>query len=183
MNLTLLYLVFSMVAAAVILLALSSRQQKAAGLPGGRVIYADTRHWGPVEKPFYDAELGLTGKPDYLVEQGGNIIPVEVKSARNVQAPYDAHIFQLAAYCLLVSRQKGKRPPYGLIHYVARPSASPGQGGTTFVIDYTPELEQAVLNLLNEIRASERLKDVPRSHQLPHRCARCGYRSLCDQKL
>ena len=65
-------------------------------------------------------ELGLVGKPDYLVESAGQLIPVEVKSTRNSNAPYDAHIFQLAAYCLLVQRQLGKRPPYGILHYANR---------------------------------------------------------------
>ena len=37
----------------------SDRQQKAAGLPGGRVIYTDTRGWGKVEKPLYHEAFGL----------------------------------------------------------------------------------------------------------------------------
>ncbi len=182
MSQAVLYLAFFLVAAAVVMLLLTARQQKAAGLPGGRVVYSDTHRWGPVEKPLYDATLGLTGKPDYIVDQEGVLIPVEVKSARNVQAPYDSHIFQLAAYCLLVSRQHNKRPPYGLIHYAAR-STAPGQAGTTFTIDYTPALESALLDLLNEMRAQEFAKEINRSHELPQRCVRCGYRSMCDQWL
>jgi CRISPR-associated exonuclease Cas4 len=46
------------------LLWLSRRQVRAAGLPGGRVIYTDTQKWGAVSEPFYDSTLGLTGKPD-----------------------------------------------------------------------------------------------------------------------
>jgi len=60
----------------------SGRQRKAAGLPGGRVIYTDTHGWGEVEKPLFYQALGLTGKPDYLIQQHGQIIPVEVKSGR-----------------------------------------------------------------------------------------------------
>ncbi|MBL8107982.1 MAG: hypothetical protein JNJ72_20605, partial [Anaerolineales bacterium] len=56
----------------------SNRQQKSAGLPGGRVIYTDTRGWGKVEKPLYYPALALTGKPDYLIEKNGQLIPVEV---------------------------------------------------------------------------------------------------------
>lgn len=156
---------------------LASRQQKMAGLPAGRVIYSDTSHWGTVEKPLYDAILGLTGKPDYLVEagnvEGDLIIPVEVKSHHTGQAPYDSHIFQLAVYCLLVERQLGRRPPYGLLKY-------PDQ---VYSVDYTPALEQALLNTLDAMRSAERRKDVPRSHNSPPRCARCGFRSVCDQNL
>ena len=156
---------------------LASRQQKQTGLPAGRVIASDTSRWAPVEKPLYDAVLGLAGKPDYLVEATGEagdpIIPVEVKSHHTGQAPYDSHIFQLAAYCLLVERQLGRRPPYGLLKY-------PDQ---VFSIDFTPALEAELRSTLDAMRAAERLKTVNRSHNAPQRCARCGYRSVCDQNL
>ncbi len=152
---------------------LSVRQRKRAGLPGGRIIYTDTRAWGAFEKPLYDPGLGLTGKPDYLVEQNGRIIPVEVKSGRTPEAPYDSHIFQTAAYCLLVEKTTGKRPPYGILHYPNR----------DFAVDYTPELESALLDLLAEMRRDERRESVDRSHDVGSRCLGCGFRSVCDQKL
>ena len=158
---------------ALVLLWQASRSQRAIGLPAGRVIYADTRNWGAVEQPLYDAELGLVGKPDYLVETGGQVIPVEVKSSPVTTAPYDAHVFQLVAYCLLVQRHYGKRPAYGILHYPNR----------TFAIDYTAQLEQQLLQLLEEMHAQERRKDVPRSHESAARCSRCGFRATCDQRL
>jgi len=167
------YLALALIIIALLLLWLSARRQMEAGLPGGRVIYTDTRGWGPVEKPLYDPGLGLTGKPDYLVEKGSQIIPVEVKSSRVVDAPYDSHIYQLAAYCLLVQRTLGSRPPYGILRYNNR----------TFAIDYTPQLETALIELLNEMRVSGEHKEQDRSHNSPERCARCGYRSTCDQAL
>jgi CRISPR-associated exonuclease Cas4 len=158
---------------ALVLLWQASRSQRALGLPAGRVIYADTRSWGPVEQPLYDAELGLVGRPDYLVETGGQVIPVEVKSSPVTTAPYDAHIYQLAAYCLLVQRHYGKRPAYGILHYPNR----------TFAIDYTAELEGRLLGLLEELHTQERRKDLPRSHESAARCSRCGFRTICDQRL
>jgi CRISPR-associated exonuclease Cas4 len=161
----------------IILFWLATRQQKIAGLPAGRVVYSDTSRWGVVEKPLYDAVLGLTGKPDYLVETGDAeadpVIPVEVKSRHSGQAPYDSHIFQLAAYCLLVERQFGRRPPYGLLKYPDR----------VFSIDFTPALETALCSTLDDMRAAERGKEVARSHNSSRRCARCGYREVCDQNL
>ncbi len=158
---------------ALILLWLSARKQRSAGLPGGRVIYTDTQSWGPVEKPLYDRALGLTGKPDYLVEKNGQIIPVEVKSGPAPDAPYDSHIYQLAAYCILVERNLGSRPPYGIIHYKDR----------DFAIDYTHDLENAVLDVLAEMRRDERREEINRSHDVPARCNKCGYQKGCEQKL
>ena len=99
-----LFLAFLFIALAILLFWLAKREQNAAGLPQGRVIYADTSRWSPVESPLYDARSGLTGRPDYLVDDGDYIIPVEVKSSQIHARPYDSHIFQLAAYCRLVER-------------------------------------------------------------------------------
>jgi CRISPR-associated exonuclease Cas4 len=158
---------------AVVLFILANRQRRAAGMPAGRVIYSDTGQWNKVEKPLYDAILGLTGKPDYLVAQSGYSIPVEVKSSWAPSAPLEGHLYQLATYCLLVERLTGKRPPYGILHYRNR----------TFAIDYTQELETHLLELLGEIRQQERRGEAERSHAEPARCARCGYRNICDQVL
>jgi CRISPR-associated exonuclease Cas4 len=168
-----LYIALVLFIVAVIFFVQSSRQRREAGLPGGRVIYTDTRAWDEVEKPLFSNELGLTGKPDYLVEQNGKLIPVEVKTGRVPDAPYDSHIFQLAAYCLLVEKTYGKRPPYGIIHYSNR----------DFAVDYTPQLESALLDHLADMRRDELRKDVPRSHEDAARCRRCGFRKVCDQSL
>jgi len=126
-----------------------------------------------LERPLYNDLLGLTGKPDYLVQEKGQIIPVEVKSGRAPESPYDSHIYQLAAYCLLVEKSYGKRPPYGIIHYENR----------DFAVDYTPELESSLLDLLAEMRRDEMKREVERSHEQAARCARCGFKSACDQSL
>jgi CRISPR-associated exonuclease Cas4 len=168
-----LYLVLLLFLIALIFFWQSGRQRKEAGLPGGRVIYTDTRGWGKLERPLYDQLLGLTGKPDYLVQQNGRIIPVEVKSGRAPEAPYDSHIYQLAAYCLLVEKNYGKRPPYGIIHYNDR----------DFAVDYTPELESSLLDLLADMRRDEMKREVDRSHEQAGRCARCGFKNVCDQSL
>ena len=159
--------------AALVLLWWSSKQRRASGLPPGRIISSDTDRWGKVEKALYDPISGLTGKPDYLIEEKDFLIPVEVKSSRAPSLPHDSHIYQLAAYCLLVERVYGKRPPYGILRYRDQ----------TFSIDYTPALQSDLEHLLDAIRAQERRGEAGRSHHEPARCARCGYRNICNQRL
>ena len=168
-----LYLILFLFLLALVFFWQSGKQRREAGLPGGRVIYTDTDGWGAVERPLFYQPLKLTGKPDYLVRQNGVIIPVEVKSGRAPEAPYDSHIFQLASYCLLVEKTYGKRPPYGILHYNDR----------DFAIDYTSELEFALMDLLADMRRDGIKDDVERSHEHAARCARCGFRNLCDQSL
>jgi CRISPR-associated exonuclease Cas4 len=159
--------------AALALLWISARQRRSTGLPEGGIRYSDTGQ--RVEKTLYDPISGLAGKPDYLVEADGALIPVEVKSGRAPSIPHDSHIFQLAAYCRLVERVHGQRPPYGILRYRDR----------TFPVPFTPELEGQLDALLADMRRPERKKNSSRerSHQEPARCARCGYRSICDQRL
>jgi CRISPR-associated exonuclease Cas4 len=168
-----LYLALALFILAIFFFRRSTIERKEAGIPAGRIIYSDTRGWGKVEKPLYSSELELTGKPDYLVQQNGWIIPVEVKSGHAPETPYDSHIYQLASYCLLVEKTYGTRPPYGIIHYENR----------DFAIDYTSELEQSLTDLLVEMKRDEHRKDVPRSHEQAARCTRCGFKNVCDQSL
>lgn len=150
-----------------------ARQRRATGLPSGRVIYDDSRARIKVERPLYDSTLGLTGKPDYVIKQGQTLIPVEIKSGYAPPRPYESHIYQLAAYCLLIQRATGSRPSTGIIQYRNR----------SFEVDYTPEIEKEIMDLLEEIRYQEKRGEAGRSHDDPGRCARCGFRSLCEQRL
>jgi CRISPR-associated exonuclease Cas4 len=74
---------------------------------------------------------------------------------------------------LLVERAFGKRPPHGILRYTNR----------TYAIDYTPELENALRDLLIEMRTHEHRQTVNRSHDSAARCSRCGFRGICDQKI
>ena len=133
----------------------------------------DHDEWGKNENPFYDPTFNLTGKPDYLVENDQGIIPIEVKSKHLTAAPFDSHIYQLAAYCLLITQTFGIRPPYGILHYPNKDIA----------IDYTSELEIDVIDLIREIRSQSRRRSLERSHQSHERCRSCGYNYECDQAL
>jgi CRISPR-associated exonuclease Cas4 len=74
---------------------------------------------------------------------------------------------------LLVEKTYGKRPPYGIIHYENR----------DFAIDYTRELETALIELIADMREDDVRREVDRSHEQASRCKRCGYRDICEQRL
>lgn len=166
-------LAFFLAALALLLLWLAGRQRRRLGLPEGRVLYQDTDRGQPVAQPLYAADLGLSGRPDYLVRSARGLVPVEVKSGRSPKKPYDSHVFQLAAYCALVERACGQRPPHGIIRYPER----------SFQVEYSRQLELELIELLEEIRGKLALEDVARSHEAPARCRACGYLELCEQSL
>lgn len=148
--------------------------QEQTGLPTGRVIYTDTATWFPNQEMLRSMALQLVGKPDYLVEQkDGRIVPVEVKSGPAPDEPWEGHLLQLAAYCLLVEENYGLRPDYGILQYEDH----------AYAIDYTAELEDELLDVLAEMREGLFEQELNRDHEIPALCASCGVRSSCNQRL
>lgn len=162
-----------LVALALLLFWVAGRQRRQLGLPEGRLLYEDMGAGQVVAQPLYAADLGLSGRPDYLVQGAQGLVPVEVKSGRSPSRPYDSHVFQLAAYCALVERTFGQRPSYGILRYPRR----------SFQVEYSQDLESRLLALLQEMRAKLGWGEVDRSHQAAARCHACGYLDLCEQHL
>jgi CRISPR-associated exonuclease Cas4 len=163
----------ALVALALILFALSRRLRMASGLPHGRVIYSDAGAWQRNDQSLFSAQYQLVGKPDYLVRTDEGIVPVEVKSSPAPQQPRPGHVLQLAAYCLLVEEQLGEHVPHGIIHYADR----------QFAIDYTPALRAELLRAMGEMRSVLAHGDAHRNHADARRCAACGLREACDERL
>lgn len=147
------------------------RLRAATGLPWAPVAYCDTNARSP-ERPLVACRLGLVGKPDYLIEKHGHLIPMEIKPGRNTTRPYESDLMQLAAYCLLIEETTGTAPPYGLLRYADR----------TFRLSYTARVREETLALIEEMRAALD-NECDRSHDDPARCFGCGFASMCDQAL
>ena len=169
-------------------LAGARRAERGSGLPAGKLLYSDTgfplgrvapivlgRQGERQEQPLLSRRLNLVGRPDYLVETDEGVVPVEAKSARCPAGgvPHASHVMQLAAYCLLVEDTLGARVPYGVVRYSDREVR----------VDFTPEVRERLLALLEEMRAARAAEEVHRSHEEPLRCARCSFRDNCDESL
>jgi CRISPR-associated exonuclease Cas4 len=168
-----LFLALALAALGVWLLLRSRTVQRDTGLPRGRVTYVDTGAWNRCERPLFSEQYRLTGRPDYLVQAQEGLVPVEVKSGAAPTAPYEAHVLQLAAYCLLIEEEEGEVPPYGIIKYEDR----------AFELAYTTALRNRLLDTLAALRQDLAAPEVDRSHEEPARCRACGYRARCEQRL
>jgi CRISPR-associated exonuclease Cas4 len=187
-----LLLLFLLVVAATLAARAAARESKRAGLPAGALLYSDTgRPVGRVagtevgrdgkkqERPLVSEPLELIGRPDYLIEAEGSVVPVEAKSTNCPPGgrPYDSHLAQLAAYCLLVEDVLGATVPYGLVKYRDREVR----------VEYTDEMRASALALIEEmkedINASANGEEVHRSHDDPRRCAGCSLRDVCTESL
>ena len=159
--------------AAFMLLRRGNAERDALGLPAGHIVSDDTRGWKICLRPLYSSRYNLAGKPDYLVQVGRSLVPIEIKPGRTAGTPYASDILQLGAYLLLVEEETGKRPPHGLLRYREQ----------TFKIPHTPALRNSVLACLDEMRSLRTAKNVAPQHDEPQRCLHCGFRERCDERL
>jgi CRISPR-associated exonuclease Cas4 len=147
--------------------------RRRTGIPAGEVVYRDTGEWQRVEQPLLSRRYGLVGRPDYLVQVSKGrqrfTIPVEVKSRKRPARLVEAHVLQLAAYCLLVEEAYQVTPPYGLLHYA----------DATLEIPFSTALRGQVIEAAEAIRRSRSAADLSRSHDEAGRCQGCSYRSAC----
>ena len=174
MSALLLFLAALFLAVGLWLYVRAQHRRRETGLPAGEIIYVDAGDWRRNERPLFSRRYLLAGKPDYLVKSKDEIIPVEVKSTHLPGAePYRSHVLQLAAYCLLVEETYNRRPSHGIIQYANK----------TIRLPFSDGLRNELLQVLQAMRAAQTASHIPRSHDDPQRCARCGFRYACNESL
>lgn len=171
----LILLLIALLLSALLAYGAARRARHRAQLPSGKILYSDTGPEKRRARTLVSLRHGLKGRPDYLVETEDGIVPVEIKSAAFPRSgrPHEAHIMQLACYCLLCEETTGASVAYGLIRY------RDGEAR----IEFTEELRSRLLSLLDEMRRAKRLAVIHRSHSQPPRCAACGFREVCAESL
>ena len=142
----------------------------------GRVIASDTG----VEASILlrDPQLGLRGRPDYLLEfeVAGHplFVPLELKLGRRSRRIYESDALQLAAYLIaLRATTKDAAATFGYLRYATG----------TFKVGLTSELERRVNAIVQAIRAGRSAATVSRSHSIVQRCVNCSVRAHCDEAL
>ena len=133
------------------------------GLGGGRTVSLD-------RLTLTSVRLGLTGRPNRLIREGGSVIVEEWKLSRQVHA---RHRVQMGVYYLLSEDQLGLRPSHG---FIVRGD------GTRHRIENTAELRAWVLELAGRIRAARgRITQPIPVTPKPGQCRPCGIRGQCGQ--
>ena len=136
-------------------------------------IEGDIRYVGRQTSRLLRSErFGLTGRPDYILERGGEIIPVEVKSGRKPKGPLFSHVLQVAAYCLLLE-EEGNKVSHGILRY----------GDMEHEVEFDAEMRSLLLGKLKEMRRLKVTEDVHRNHHRPGKCHSCSRRDMCPERL
>ena len=117
---------------------------------------------------------GLVGKPDYILERDGELVPVERKSRKlSAAGAYEGEILQLAAYCVLVEEHFARLVLVGRLLYRNR----------SLDVPFDDRLRAKLDDALRALREADRLEEVPRCHTSSGRCRACGFRDSCRESL
>jgi CRISPR-associated exonuclease Cas4 len=166
---------------ALVLFWWGNRQKSTSGVPSGKIVSIDLHDSQRPQQSLFSRRYLLTGRPDYLLRRGRELIPVEIKTVNEFRQPFEGHIFQLFAYCLLVEEQFGVQPRFGYLQYRSR--LLHDQRTETYQIEFNDQMKSKVLELLNQMRQVEQSGEAHRSHEDVARCRGCGYAAICDQRL
>jgi CRISPR-associated protein Cas4 len=146
-------------------------------MAGGATIIASDVGTGP-SLLLRDDELGLCGKPDYLLDtrgaDGRRLVPIEVKPNRRSPRLYDSDRMQIGAYLVALKATADDRASkIGYVRYQT----------DTFEVELTPTLEREIRLLVATIRRARVAEMVHRTHESPARCRACPVRQHCDEAL
>ena len=135
----------------------------------GNIRYVDSG-----DAPLLRSEkYGLSGRPDYVIEANGELIPVEIKTGRKPRGPLFSHVLQVAAYGMIVEDVMGKPVSHGVLRY----------GDEEHEIELDQDLRNLVLSKLEEMHKKELTGKVHRNHNRPGKCRSCSRRDLCPERL
>lgn len=147
-----------------------SKTKMEHGIQDGKITYTDLDI--PAE-PLFSRRLGIVGKPDYIVETGNQLIPVEVKTG-NPNLPYKNHVLQLAAYCQILEDVYGKQVPYGVLVY---------DNGVQYRIPFDDNLRFELNYTIQKMRIAIETGMITRNHKEPQRCIYCSMKEYCKSRL
>ena len=145
-------------------------------------VQIDPRFRGP-NLTLIDPALGLSGRPDYVVQsRGGEFTPVEYKSTHLFVGYHESHgrtfdVIQAIAECRLVHAVFGSRPSHGIILY--GDVAGDGEHEGWVQVPYGPAEERWLQSAIDQIRHDGTRAPVPTEGNcrscLPNRDGLCRF--------
>jgi len=144
--------------------------KKTYRIQNGKIIYSDLNK---KSETLFSKRYMIAGKPDYIVNQNGRYIPVELKTG-NSKSPKINHILQLAAYCHLIEENYNSFVPYGILIYNNR---------ERYKVDYTPEIRFELESTIKKMRYMNKTNRFVRNHNEKNRCRSCSMKEHCGYKI
>ncbi len=164
----LLLILFFLVFISILFAYLMFRARKRFSIPAGKQFYQDLNSNGKILR---STRYGISGKPDMVKRKRHNLIPFEYKSGSS-DSPREGHIFQMAAYFLILEENFPKfTVPYGILKYKNR----------SFIVKNDAHTRDRLLYVIEEMRSQ--YSEPVRNHRSRIRCLHCSFNEPCEQSL
>lgn len=116
--------------------------------------------------------LGLTSTPDALLEEGGVLIPIDIKPrAKKIR---DRHIIEMTAHLRLIEEETGRIPNYGILLL--------GEQKRQVKIKNTPERQRQLEVFLDEMHSIAQGTPALATPSF-YKCQNCDVRNICAHSL
>lgn len=115
------------------------------------------------------SRLGLSGQPDMIIKSREGLFPVELRNTASKSSK--SHLYQLAAYALLLEDLFGIQVSKGFVFLLALQDVA--------VFHFTRELKEGVLETVSSIREMLLKERLPGQTKNRGQCAECTYRNFC----
>ena len=114
----------------------------------------------------------LKGMCDYIIEENGFQIPIEIKKGKcSAVKPYKNDVMQLLCYVLLLKENLGIKYTHGYILYVG--------SKRKFTVNITPNLRKRIQNYFKEIKSYLRSEKMPERQSNKICCGVCSFEEYC----
>ncbi|MGB9619812.1 MAG: CRISPR-associated protein Cas4 [Armatimonadota bacterium] len=141
-----------------------ARRQRLRGIPEGEYQF---------EVAWVSERWGLSGKSDLVVLRDEEVIPVDFKDSRHLQAPHFR--VQLAAYGLLVEERFRRRATRGFLYSIPRRVA--------VEVKLTAQLRRRVVETVREMEVAVQGEGMPKGPLTRARCVACEFRRFCNDRV
>jgi CRISPR-associated exonuclease Cas4 len=113
--------------------------------------------------------LGLRGRLDMMIRTSDACYPVDFKLTEG--RPHKNHLYQLAAYALLIEEEYGCEVKQGFVYLIPEKDAVVMQIGMDLKVD--------VADLIKTIREMVSREEIPEVNPSRRRCEDCEYQNYC----
>lgn len=138
--------------------------------------YEHENHWQNTlkRKEVYieSHSMKIKAKIDYLVEENGIQVPIEIKKGKCTEnTAYENDIMQLVCYIMLFEEHYLLKYHHGYILYKGSKKK--------YTIEISDELRKKLIYYLNQMRGYENKKAIPKLEYNENKCYRCSIRDYC----
>ena len=129
-------------------------------------------------------DIYLIGKPDLVMQdkKTKEVFVVDLKSGKAPQTMSSSHVFQLAAYFLMVEKNFSTPVKRGIIRYLDDDNKEHSIENSDNLKNELFEQVRAIADAKKKISKNE-VPQLVRNHNVRHRCEVCEFRLECPQVL